>query len=586
MPSKKKHPKRNQQKSSHSTSSPPLPSDHNFPSLPSSTATPEAVEDRDSDSNNTSLTSSPIIQHSAPTALPNHNNDQSFAEKAKQPPIDQIVRNDGVLDPPLSYTPTLHDPKENHNPQSPNSKPKIPSDGVRVLKLSSTYENKNPEQVQELNEENATGKKDSDQKPPQSNTQKKKKKKKAHVDTDHEVSSSIQKDSKTNQKEASREPKPEQESSSNPTDGTISTQPNRQADHSPIGDADRSSSGGVDRNDDSQGSHSTHPQDDQKKTSERDLQQHPHDSNSSENSQSAENRSAEDNKSKTSDSRQSAHSSTEQHSKHDEQSTASESHVRPGVTGSSTGDTPKLSPSSQSETPSSIPELSDREPDTRGPHKGNAQKSSTSEHHAPDEKTERFQHAERSWRQLSETAHRKVKADDKPKSRSNTASDSKPSLVWMYLSYFDRDGDGIFDPNDSFSTIRQLGFNPISAGLITFWVHIFMWPFFGVGRGRFMIPMEVAGFSGLDSKKENSPFFEDHGKSNSRFNHSDELVSPLRVFSHLSDLKDPIRFMKVVIGWMVVMSLTWRLNLCVRKEEIDGVYNGNLFDLLSHQQTV
>ncbi|EGG05530.1 uncharacterized protein MELLADRAFT_78029 [Melampsora larici-populina 98AG31] len=587
MPSKKKHSKRNLQKSSQSTSSPPLPSDHNFPSLPSSTATPEPADDRDSDSINTSLTSSPIIPHSAPTALPNHNMDQSFAEKAKQPPIDQIVRKDGVLDPPLNYTPTLHDPKENHHPQSPKTKPKTPSDGVRVLKLNSTYENANQEQVHEANEENATDTKDSDQKPPQSHTQKSKKKKKAHVDTDHKVASSTQDDSNTRQKKASRESKPEQESSSN-QEGSISSEPNHGADSSSIRDAERSPSGGVVQDDDTKGSHPTPPQSRQKKTSSvHDPQQHPQsDSKALENPQTAENLSAEETKSRPPDSHQSAHSSTKQHSKHEDLSTTSESHVEHGLTGSSTGDTPKLSPSSISEAPSSIPELSDREPDNRDPHKGTTQKSSTSEHQTPTEKTEGFQHAERSWRQLSETAHRKVKPDDQSGSRSDTGSDSKPSLVWMYLSYFDRDGDGIFDPNDSFSTIRQLGFNPISAGLITFWVHILMWPFFGVGRGRFMIPIEVAGFSGLDSKKENQPFFEDHGKSESRSHHSDEVISPLRVFNHLGDLKDPIRFMKVVLGWMVVMSLTWRFNLSVRKEEIDGVYNGNLFDLLSHQQTV
>ncbi|KAH9821630.1 hypothetical protein DFH28DRAFT_527093 [Melampsora americana] len=578
MPSKKKNSKRSQQKPSHTTS-PPLPSDHNFPSLPSSTATPEAVEDRDSDSINTSLTSSPIIQHSAPTALPNHHTDQSFAEKAKQPPIDQIVRKDGVLDPPLNYTPKIHDPKENRHPQSPNTQPKIQSDGVRVLKLSSTYENKNQDLDQEMAEENATNKKDSEQKPPQSNTQKKKKKKKAHVDTDHgaQVTGLNQEDSKTSHKKASREP--EQESGSNQSKGSISPQSNHQADHSPIRDADPSPSGGVASNDDTKTPHTTRPQNEQKKiSSDHDLQQQS-------DHKVIDNPSAEDTKSKTSfDSHQSAHSSTEQHSKHNEMSTASESHAEHGLTGSSTGDTPKLSPSSISETPSSIPELSDREADTRDLHKGNTSTSSTSKIKTSGERTEGFQHAQRSWRQLSETVHRKTKADDQTGSKSETVSNSKPSLVWMYLSYFDRDGDGIFDPVDSFSTIRQLGFNSISAGLITFWVHLFMWPFFGVGRGRFMLPMEVAGFSGLDSKQENSPFFQDHHGQNS--DRSDQVVSPLRVLNHLGDLKDPIRFVKVVIGWMVVMSLTWRLNLCVRKEEIDGVYNGNLFDLLSHQQTV
>lgn len=163
-----------------------------------------------------------------------------------------------------------------------------------------------------------------------------------------------------------------------------------------------------------------------------------------------------------------------------------------------------------------------------------------------------------------------------------------PNLLQIHLSYFDTDQDGFLYLPDTVRAVRQLGFGIFISTLVAIIGHSVFSILYG--RSRLLLPA-LYGKSPLplvqSPPKDHSNTLDASDKSvhsSRQSSHPTEKVGPLTLLResrrrmHSTDHVGPAQFL---VAWVIVVGLTWPLDLSVDRDEIEGVYNGELLFLLS-----
>ncbi|ORY00436.1 Caleosin-domain-containing protein [Basidiobolus meristosporus CBS 931.73] len=170
--------------------------------------------------------------------------------------------------------------------------------------------------------------------------------------------------------------------------------------------------------------------------------------------------------------------------------------------------------------------------------------------------------------------------------------DQRQSALRKHVEFFDRDGDGIIAPWDTFFAIRSLGANIIVTALGTIVMHIlFSWvtqdgwlpsPFFyiyvdNIKRGKY----------GSDSGVYDGEGRFIRGRFEEIFQKFDTEKKGALTFAQCYQLTESSRRMFDPIGWVVAkikFGLLWLIasrNGLITRETLESIYDGSLFEKMA-----
>ncbi|KAF9103325.1 hypothetical protein BGX27_010623 [Mortierella sp. AM989] len=170
---------------------------------------------------------------------------------------------------------------------------------------------------------------------------------------------------------------------------------------------------------------------------------------------------------------------------------------------------------------------------------------------------------------------------------------SHETVLQQHCDFFDRDGDGIIWPIDTFRGFRTLGFNLLLSLLAVFIIHSNFsyptapsWmpdPFFRIWIHRIHKDKHGSDSGTYDAEGRFVPqHFEDifakyapPGEDGLTFNDMLRMLRGQRV------IMDPIGWFGAFFEWVATYLLIWPEDGVMRKEDIRRVYDGSLFHELA-----
>ncbi|KAK9708296.1 hypothetical protein K7432_009714 [Basidiobolus ranarum] len=170
--------------------------------------------------------------------------------------------------------------------------------------------------------------------------------------------------------------------------------------------------------------------------------------------------------------------------------------------------------------------------------------------------------------------------------------DQRPSALDKHVEFFDRDGDGVIAPWDTFFAIRSLGSNIIVTAIATIVLHVlFSWvtqdgwlpsPFFyiyvkNIRRGKYGSDSGVYDEEGRLAKNKFEEIFQ-------KFDTEKKGALTLTQCYHWTESS---RRMLDPVGWAIAkikFGLLWLIasrNGLVTRETLESMYDGTLFEKMA-----
>ncbi|KAG0148476.1 hypothetical protein CROQUDRAFT_131859 [Cronartium quercuum f. sp. fusiforme G11] len=210
--------------------------------------------------------------------------------------------------------------------------------------------------------------------------------------------------------------------------------------------------------------------------------------------------------------------------------------------------------------------------------------------------TDGRKHAERCKRAMSGINHYNSRnrfiGNDSDADDEAVSNNQAFNAIEIHLSYLDQNATGTLNLLDSFNAIRKLGFNLLFSTCITITLHLILTPYIGIGtflkpdlKGRCRIPFRELKPSEL-TEAWSPPMLGNNSSTRKVVGKglgSDE-INPLVIWEEMKSIEDPIGLARLIIGWLIVVLITSPWDLTVKRELIEGVYNGNLFFLIANSR--